>query len=351
MRPRSGLLLLAACTCSLLDVLANAQESPSRSLTALYQNELAQAVRDLNWKGPKLSDDTLLAVAASGLSWLPKWQSPQLFAGAGKHMRYAADARGRLEGYLAAIQSNDRKQAVPYALSIALDPGDLGGDMWNTVSAFLSGFGDDYDALLMGIEEAPRDLPVLPLYQYAAADLLVWRASPRLIPFFLTMASSRDAYLRSRAIAGLGVAAYDPATGPFQLGHLVPVKPGSVSANQRKMVTDALRRAAADGNYRVRAAAAFAMGLAGGQGDIPFLKMLTRDRAYSLATARFPVRWEAFTALDRLGAPIQVNWFGLAVLYDGKTQTRGQRNVTKDTSEMRKDQICHVPSFYGSSDW
>ncbi len=346
------LVLWTACT---LTAQTNAQEASRSTLAALYQNEMAQAVRDLNWKGPKLSDNTLLAVCACGVSWMPKWQSPPLFEGKGKRMRYA-DAKGRLAGYLAATQSDNQKLAVPYALSLALDPDDLGRPLWSSIHAYLGRFDDDYDDVLVGIEEAPRDLPILSLYQYAAADLLVWRASPRLIPFLLTMASSGDAYLRSRAIAALGVAAYDPSTSSAQevLG-ILKLKAGSISANQRRMVTYTLRRAVTDDNYRVRAAAAFALGLAGGQEDIALLKMLGKDRAYTVHPVDadsgtqwdydFPVRREAYSALSRLGEPLVRFDLGTTTEpHEVPRMVKGCRNVTRDMSGMRKDEIRNVPS-------
>ncbi|MGC8669326.1 MAG: hypothetical protein ACP5VE_14560 [Chthonomonadales bacterium] len=349
MRARPDSILLILVVCMALASVTSARAQQRQSLTTLYQNEMAQAVRDLNWKGPKLSDNTLLALCASGVSWMPKWQSPALFQGAGKHLRYA-DAKGRLAGYLAAKQSDDNKLAIPYALSIALDPDDLGRAMWTDIRSYLGSFDEDYDDILMGIEEAPRDLPLLSLYQYAAADLLVRRASPQLIPFLLTMASSGDAYLRSRAVAALGIAAYDPATGPFWFGD-IPIKARSISANQRRMVTYTLRRATTDGNYRVRAAAAFAMGLAGGQGDIPFLEMLTGDPAFTLVSSEYgrrtyiyPVRKEAVEALSRLGKRVScIDTVSGDTREEVSAYLKGGRDVTHDTSGMRKDQIRHVP--------
>jgi hypothetical protein len=110
------------------------------------------------------------------------------------------------------------------------------------------------------------------------------------------------------------------------------------------MIHEQLTRAAGDGSYRVRAAAALALGLGGDDGDIPELKKLAADRAYLLLPADrkdqkqvvYPVREAAAAGLRRLGEPMESPRETLA----GKAllkATRGGKNITSDFGGMRRD--------------
>lgn len=354
LRRVDGVLLAAAV---LLSAGRHTQAQQRRNAAALLMDEIAHAQQAVKWRGSALSDETRLAIAASGVSWQPGIEGIALLRADRKGMAYG-EASDRARGFLRARDGHNDRIAIPFALSIVLDPRGPDSRIWRDAFDYLAGYGSEFDDMLIGILQAPDKLPLLPEYDYAAADVLVYRASPRLMPVFLNLAETSDRYLRSRAIVGLGVAAYRSAQGrPASIGGLlVTLHEGSVSAVQQAMVTEALRRAVDDKSYHVRAAAALALGLAGDDADLPLLEKLAKDRAYLLvATDRkdekrvfFPVRDEAARALARFGRSVESG----SGTFRGKEfsrAVRGGNNVTSDTGDMRKDRVSHVRFCDG--DW
>ena len=346
-KPFLLLLLLLVCTC------AFAQSPPDAA--TLFRDEVVTAERKLRWSGPDLSDETLLAVAFSGLSWDPASGGIALFKRAKNEISYA-DASSRLKGFEEAKAAGRHKIAAPFALSLVLDPGRLEHSAWQTAFEYLDQYDTDFDGALVGILQAPDKLPLLPDYLYSAMDSLVLRSSPRLIPLFITLAGSEDAYLRSRAVAGIGIAAYEarPGVEPAYPGLPLTLKESSISAAQRRLIAEIMQRAAEDASYRVRAAAALALGLAGDESDLPLLEKLAKDRAYILLATHtkgerrvvVPVRAQAALSLARYGKRIAS---GEEVLSGEalKKTLRGGRDVTRDQSGIRRHLLGPVSFHQG----
>jgi hypothetical protein len=120
---------------------------------------------------------------------------------------------------------------------------------------------------------------------------------------------------------------------------------------QRAMMLNTIREAAKDKSYRVRAAAAMALGLAGEDEDISTLERLLKDRAFVEVGGSdpqrkgvvYPVRFEAAAALRRFEA------MGSAKAVKASGAARGGQNVTLDRGEMRRDQVYHLR--FGSGYW
>ena len=316
----------------------------------LFRDEVVSAERKLRWKGPELSDETLLAIALSGLSWEPASSGVPLFARTKSGVEYGS-AQARLSGFHEARAAGRHKIAAPFAFSIVLDPGTLDASAWKAAFEYLEQYGVDFDAALVGVLQSPEKLPLLPDYLYTAADTLVHRSSPRLLPLFFTLAESDDAYLRSRAVAGIGIAAFRAREGIESAypGLPIPLKESSISATQRRIIGEVLERASADPNYRVRAAAALAIGLAGDESDLPLLERLAKDRAYiSLALDRknerritFPVRAQAASSLARFGRSIDVGG-GDLIGKELVKAVRGGTDVTRDQAGIRRHLLGRV---------
>lgn len=333
---------------------ARAENPPDAAV--LFRDEVLSAERKLRWKGPALSDESLFATALSGLSWEPACAGSPLYAQDKSGIAFAP-AHVRLAGFQEARAAGRHKIAAPFAFSLALDPGTLDPSPWKSAFEYLDQFGVDFDAALVGVMQAPDKLPLLPHYLYAAMDTLVTRASPRLIPFFLTMAESDDAYLRSRAVAGIGIAAFRPRAGADAQfpGLPIPLKESSISAAQRRIIGEVLARSAEDSNYRVRAAAALALGLAGDESDLRLLERLARDRAYlSIATEQrnarrivFPVRAQAALALARFSKAADPGG-GVLAGKELSRATRGGHDVTRDQSGIRRELLNRVRFHEGS---
>lgn len=325
----------------------------------IFRDEVIDAVARLHWKGPELSDDTRFAVAASGLSWEPNSGGVALLQHERKNQVAYTDASSRARGFHSALVRSDgqaRETAFAFALSIALDP--PAGEMatWQQAVGYLNAYGTATDRALLGILQAPDRLPLLPSYEYAAADLLVSRANVRMLSLFTTMADSGDTYLRSRAVLALGVIAYSTpeGVGPAS-GHLrANLKSISLSAVQQSMLDEIFRRAATDGRYRIRAAAAAAIGLRASQSDRKLLDKLAKDPAYLASqtggrdtkTISFPVREEAARALARFGVRVDVG----GGTFSGKAlrnATRGGNDATKDQGGLKKDRSSRVPLHDG----
>ncbi len=337
----------------LLTVMPSAavRANPARppDLEALFRAEIELAAHKLRLDPGKLDPKLALALAVAGVTWSPASDGNLLIKQEGKNWTYSGWA-GRWEGLLSASASADARTEFAFALSLILDPAP---DAAKARHAFgiVSRYGDGLDLALMGIVGAPRNVPLIPSLQYAAADALVWRCDTRHTQFWLALADSGDSYLRSRAIVAIGLVAYsaNPAasgaagrTGhvPFE-GLIVPVRESPISAAQRLMFKDVLIKAADHRSYRVRAAAALALGLMGGDEARDRLVRLAKDRTYIVTSARsggmrtivFPVRDVAAAALKRYGVIVRPSG-GTFNDRDFRTATRGCRDVTRDTSGM-----------------
>jgi HEAT repeat protein len=315
------------------------------SATTLFREEIVAALERIGWKGAVLPDDTRFAIAATGLSWMPEAGGVALIHKENKRARYA-DAEQRFAAFARLRSNGDKRDAFAFALSLLIDPpvSDAG---WVAANQYLAPYGDDVDHALAGVLQAPEKMPLLPAYQYAAMDSLTRRASSRMLPLFLSLSESSDRYLRSRAVAALGLVAYQP--GPERdvvPGLLASPRENPISAVQSRLIAEAVRDAASDKNWRVRAAAALALGLMRAEDDLPLLEKLSRDRAYLGRGSKadrvvvFPVRAQAAAALARFGKDTQQPV--RATGRDADEVARGGQDVTKDQSDIRRDQTSRV---------
>lgn len=318
----------------------------------LFRDELVDPPARIGWKGPALADDTRFAIAASGLSWMPESDGSPLILKEKKATRYA-DAEERLRAFTRLRGTDRKKEAFAFALSLLLDP-PASEVAWAAANQYLNAYGEDVDAALAGVLQAPEKLPLLAGYQYAAMDSLTRRASPRMLPLFLSLSESSDRYLRSRAVAALGTVAYqDGPDRDVVPGLRAVTRQNSISAVQMRLITQAVQSAANDKNWRVRAAAALALGLMRSEDDLPLLEKLSRDRAYLSSGAKadrvigFPVRAQAAASLARFRkeAPLAIRATGR----DADKVARGGQDVTKDRSDVRQDQTSHVR--FNEGDW
>ncbi|HXG23800.1 MAG TPA: HEAT repeat domain-containing protein [Chthonomonadales bacterium] len=354
------LLLLLEVTLGSVGTRVNAWAIPEA--TSLFRDEVIEAPKKLGWKADELSDETRFALAASGLSWRPVWQGIPLLTGENKKTIYTS-AEERHRAFSLALQSGAHKEAFSFALSLVLEPQALNTIAWLSAYDYLSQYKEGFDRTIIGVLQAPEKVPLLPRLQYAAADVLVYRAAPRHLLLFMTLAESSDRYLRSRAIMGLGVICYRPRESKPDTPCWIPAeRPGfrlllegsrsgrplrahSISAVQLRMVGERVRRAAEDKNYRVRAAAALALGLIGDETDLPLLEKLVRDRAYysfregmqkEPQRIVFPVREQAVAALARFGRRMETG-SGIFRGKELKQAIRGCKNVTNDYHDVRRE--------------
>jgi HEAT repeat protein len=342
-RPLAALLLLLLSTTPAL---------ASPDAQQLFRQEYGEVPKQLRLKESDLSDETRFALAASGISWRAGIVGTPLLVGEKKNARFG-DPAGRAHAFRRATQAGPVKEAFAFALSLVLDRPEKDDTTWKAAYDHLDAYGPDFDRALIGVLQAPEKAPVLPHYQYAAMDALVLRAAPRLLPLFLALAESDDRYLRSRAVVGLGVIGYRRVPGAAETieGFSVPVREYGISAVQQQMIAEAVRKASEDGNYRVRAAAALALGLIGGAEEQARLQKFAKDKAYrSLGVGgdkrarevEFPVRWQAMKSLARFGEDKVAKWTdfgrGSYPVRDAGKLTRGGKDVTKDQDGLRKDQ-------------
>jgi hypothetical protein len=257
----------------------------------------------------------------------------------------------RESAFDAARRAGLQKEAIAFGLSLLLEPGtDTPGV--HSPLPYLEQSGVDVERVLLGILEAPEHLRGLSAYTYAAADLLVLRASPHLLPTFIQMSESDDAYLRARALLALGIIAYQARPGDHNgwADRILPITPHEygISNSQRKMIWQKVRDAANDGNYRLRAAAALALGFPGTDDALPLLQKLAKDRAYTLSPEeggrdrtrhiRFPVREAAAAALARYGVDVDPGGGELQGRSLAEAR-RGGQDVTTDRSRLRHDVV------------
>jgi HEAT repeat protein len=318
--------------------------------TALFRAEVIDVPLKLLWKGPALSDETRFAVAASGLSWSPVSDGTPLFRSEKKVLRYE-DGNSRLSAFQKARQIKARKEAFAFALSLVLDPPNYDTVAWVQAFEYLRIYDADFDKALIGVLQAPEKLPVLPAYQHAVMDALVHRASPRLLPLFLNLAEVKDPFLRSRAIVGLGVIGYRARTGSNDsiTDFRVALHENGISAVQQRFISQTITRAAQDSNFRVRAAAALALGLTGDEEDLVVLKKLAKDKAYIVLAAPdkstkeivYPVRYQAARSLARFKQE-EEDAHGT---YSGKAlgkATRGGQDITKEVAGAHHEPVTRM---------
>lgn len=331
------------------------------NLETLFRAEIELAAPKLRLDPNRLDPKVALALAASGVTWNPSVNGHGLLRQERKRWVYSGWA-GRWEGLQAASASSDARTEFAFALSLVLDPAP-DRDKWMHAMRLVSRYGDGLDAALIGIIGAPDNVPLLPQLQYAAADALVWRCDTRHTQFWLSLTDSSDSYLRSRAIAAIGLMSYttdgsladshSAAGVPFE-GLLVTLRPWPISAAQRLMFEDILIRASTHGSYRVRAAAALALGLMGGEEARKRLIKLAKDSAYIVTSPRsggvrtvvFPVREVAAAALKRYGVMIRPSG-GTFSDREFRTATRGCRDVTRDTRGIKKELRSDVRFYDG----
>jgi HEAT repeat protein len=353
--PQESAMRLTRTAITLIIVVLNAMSASTAvravDLETLFRAEIELAAPKLGLKTRDLDPKLALALAASGVSWQPSSDGVALLRQQGKHWVYTGWS-GRWQGLRAATASGDRRTEFAFALSLVLDPAP-DREKWMHAYAAVSQYGTGLDSALMGIVGAPSNLPLLPSLPYAAADALVWRYDTRHTQFWLSLADSRDAYLRSRAIAALGLIACTDTRSPIEQ-LLIPLRQSAISAAQRLMFEDLFLRAAGDRSYRVRAAAALALGLLGSDAARERLIRLARDPAYVVLSGRaggtrriaFPVRDVAGSALRRYGVVVRPSG-GELDDREVRRATRGCRDVTKDTGGMMRGVTSGVRFYDG----
>lgn len=435
------LLSLAPASGSRPSPLASGSLASGQDVSRLFSEEIQQAAAKLKWRGERLSDETVYAIALTGLSWEPAWDKEALFWLGGGDWRkttrtdkrkeevrqagirevrqlYADHDFGRVvstastdfsldeigcDPYLkeavgrsllalgqperafpllvapfdpkrayedvgelnrrlrvaatdAARYAGLRKEVITFEISLLLEPGTDPPTLPRDLLRSLEDAGVDSEELALGILQAPRGLRGLSAYEYAAADLLAYRASQRLLPYLTHLVSSDDAYLRGRALIGLAVIAYRgvPGDGGW-VQNLLQRTPRevSVSAGQQRLLGQAVLDAANSDRYRLRMAAALALGLLGSKDGIPVLQKLAKDRAYVLSPAgngresagprriQFPVRMAAALALSRFGISVPTS----NGEFSGKALDQARKNgqdVTNDRNGLRRDVVSKL---------
>ena len=270
-----------------------------------------------------------------------------------------ANRRFREGAFEAARKAGLQKEAVAFGLSLLLEPGTKEGMVNTTALQFLEGAGVDIDRILLGILQAPERLRGLPSYAYAASDLLTTRATPRLLPFLMHLAGTDDAYLRGRALIGMGIVAYrarrnDPPGWSSRIV-MTNLREYGVSSGQRKMIEEEIGKAVRSDNYRLRASGALALALMGDEETVPLLQKLAQDRAYVLSldnansserTGRgerdrsrrvmFPVRMAAAAGLARYGIASDTGSGELTGKELDKAR-RGGQDVSSDRRNLRRE--------------
>ena len=415
---------------------------PSQEIDRLFREDMKQASASLKWRGERLTEDTVYAVALSGLSWELAWSKEHLFSlgwGDGRKVptlnqrkgNYAAligeiqqyydrkdyrraiqiatanfsldqigcdvnlkepvgysllatgqpeqafpifsapfepvhtlpsvpdaNRRFREAAFAAAERAGLRREAVAFAVSLTLEPGTDPPVVPTKQLQYLERIGVDVDRLLLGVLQSPERLRGLPGYYYAAADLLAYRAAPRLLPFLLHLANSDDTYLRSRALLGLGIIGYQARQGDppgWSTAILsMPLREYSVSASERKLIDREIREGINSDKHRIRTAAATALALLGEEDSVPQLQKLIKDRAYLLSTPEpnapdrgrtkrllFPVRAAAAAGLARFGVRADSGSGDFSGKELDKAR-RGNQDVTGDRRNLRHDVVSQI---------
>jgi HEAT repeat protein len=266
-----------------------------------------------------------------------------------------ANRRFREEALDAAQHAGLKREVVAFALSLLLEPGLDAPTVDAARMDALVGMGVDIDRVVLGILQSPNRLRGLPAYTYVAADLLTYRASPRMLPILARLAENDDVYLRSRAVTGLGILAYHArpdSPGDWQQRLLnVPLHETGVSASERKVIDRAVKEALNSDRFRLRVAGIVALTLMGESESVPILQRLTKDRAYILTAPNgerdkkrllyFPVWTAAAAGLYRFGMRVDVGGGDLS----GKEldrEKRGGRDETNDRRNLRRDIVSQL---------
>ncbi len=329
-----------------------AQPAFSLDIVRTFRPDILDAHIRIAWRGGGLTEETRLAVAATGLCWDSTHHGKPVFMNDPRlgHKVYTP-APERASAF-AAVRNGNERLAIAFALSLALDPppGDLAA--WKSAFDFLARDPVGFDRVILGILLAPRELKPLSRLEYAAVDLLVHRSSVSTLPALLALAESSDRYLRGRALIGLGMVAFrDEGLRPLP-GLLAKPEVSSISAVQRQRIRDVVKQGTSDKNYRTRIGAALALGLMGEEGARADLERLAKDPAYLLrpepGSERFrvvyPVRVAACAALSRFGVAAEPG----GGVFDKKAlrgATRGGSNKTNDYGDVRRDIVSRVPLF------
>jgi hypothetical protein len=298
----------------------------------------------LHWRGERLTEDTIYALALTGASWLPDW-------GVSHSFTPSVDEREQM--FRSARDDGRRKEAIAAALSLVLAPPEDQIGLPERLINYLEREGVDVNRVVLGIIEAPERLPGLPSYLYSAVTILTARATPRETPFLLQLAENGDVYIRSRAVVGLGKIAYVNMDGHDLPGKAFPqsLVAYGLSASERGLIERQIMNASQNDSYRVRAAAALAMAMSGGDLAQRTLQRLSHDRAYILEPSEsgdrkakritFPVRMAADAGLERFGEehdPGNGDFSGR----DLSTARRGGQDVTNDHHGLRHDQMAQI---------
>lgn len=322
-----------------------------------FQQEMKEVEAHIRWKGAHLTDETRFTLCALSIGQSAKdgsgsWTTVE------RGVIRLIPAQRRIAMASTISRASAPKEYFGLWLSLLLDPGTERREVAVTALERLSAYGVDLDSALVGVLSSPEKLPLLPTLQYATADALVWRASPRLAPVLFTGAEADDRYLRSRSILGLGYLAYQ-SSGTHKVidGLPAPMQTHSVSSMQRRLIEAQLEKALSDSSYRVRAASAASIGLMNWTEMIPRLQKLLTDPASiqrPVAGAKdskeieFPVRRFAAAALGRMGVPATAQG-GVFSGKQLKEALRGAKNVTKDKDGVRFAYHAGIPIWAG--DW
>ena len=413
-----------------LRVSGSEQKTGSGEINRLFRDEIQQAEKRVKWRGAKLSDDTLYALALTGASWESAWGKDKIFSlewgaaakttgpkisdGANypdlirqvqttfeqKDYRKTVEMSlanfslqdigenvslkesvgnslmelGRPEqafpifsspfdssndiGNLSALDRHFRelaldaaeragltREGVAFAFSLILNPGSDSPTLHLRAWGYLEKMQVDMDRVLLGILQSPERLHGLPEFIYPAADLLVLRASPRLVPYLLILSESQDVYLKCRSLLALGVAGYQSSEkeSPDWLSRVLysPIQSFNLSSGQSKLIEKRIREGCNSDRYKIRIASALALALMDVVDARQLLLKLSKDRAYVLSTAKdspfnsrrkhieYPVRAAAAAALARYGIKQEV----IQGDFEGKALEAARRGGQDASSE------------------
>ncbi len=267
----------------------------------------------------------------------------------------ALNRRFREQALEAAARAGLKREMAVISISLLLEPGEDGAGVDASRVNSLEKMGVDIDRLILGILECPERLRGLPAYTYVAADLLAWRASPRLFPVLLRLSQSPDPYLRSRAVLGLGITAYqhraaDP-TNWLQKVLTFPLLDRGVSSSQRKLLDKELKDALTNDHYRVRVAGIIALSLIGDEQESAAMERLMKDRTYVLLAPNgendkirhlfFPIRSAASAGLSRFGTEVAPGGGRLSGR-ELEKEKRGGKDATHDSRGLRKEVVSQL---------
>lgn len=343
---------LRACVAALAMTSAATASMAATDLRTLFRSELAGAEDRIGWRGDKLSDETSLAAVVAGLAKRPLLGGSPLIVGEKKKQAYAP-AEPRAAAFREAAEGSDERLAASLALSLVLEPPAGDRDAYAAAVAHLAKYGDSFDEALAGVLAAPNDLILLSSRKYGAADAMVRRAKPRQAGILTALASADDPYLRSRGVASLGMLLNRDGQLAPPASLLFEPAEFELSAVIRARLLDQVLEAARDKQYRVRAAAALALGMAADRDLIQPLDRLLHDESYiatptgqGLRRIAFPVAAAAAEGMARLGRTVRAPG-GELTAPEAKRAVRGCRDITKEAAKLRPNPAT---SFH-TGDW